>query len=587
MSKNLRGLAARLALAPGLHAQTQAAAASGQERPFAALAESSHTGEASLIGASSCYHFPRQQQEGKRVFACDGTACLVSGRTTAVAARLAEHFGPEAIGQATCLGQCHRNDAFLHKGGTAFLDDPPHQAPPAVPTRTNVTSPTLLAPLPPAEDYYATLLAHLRDPEQALIEITHSGLRGRGGAGYPLHLKLKAAREAPGERKYVVCNADEGDPGAFSDKWLLEERPQAILGGMLAAARIIGATEGVLYIRAEYPEAIQAIQAAIARFEAMNRTVGKGESPHASPPPLAPSIPPASRGPVIGASSNSADSTDRSAGGNAPSAVPPFRLHVVTGAGAYVCGEETALLNSIEGLRPEVRTRPPYPTHYGLFGQPTLLSNVETLANLPAILTAGGRTYAARGIPACTGTKLVSLDGGFRRPGVYEIEMGTPLREILDDLGGGTHYPVKAYQIGGPLGGLVPASKVADLTLDFESFAHHGFLLGHAGIVAIPAHFPLAELLSHLFAFAARESCGKCFPCRIGTRRGQELLEGAHHQGRKIDRALFEDLLATLEDGSLCALGGGLPLPVRNALTYFADELAPLFAPTAQDSRPS
>ncbi len=541
MSKNLRGLAARLALDPGLHGLTQTAATSGLERPFAALAESSHTGEASLIGASSCYHFPRQHREGKRVFACDGTACLVSGRTTAVAARLAEHFGPEAIGQATCLGQCHRNDAFLHEGATGFLADAT-----TVPTRTSMASPILLAPLPPPEDYYATLLAHLRDPEQALIEITHSGLRGRGGAGFPLHLKLKAAREAPGEPKYVVCNADEGDPGAFSDKWLLEERPHAVLGGMLAAARIIGAAEGVLYIRAEYPEAIQAMQAAIARFEALTRS-----------------------------------------GGNEHHAVPPFRFHVVTGAGAYVCGEETALLNSIEGLRPEVRTRPPYPTHYGLFGQPTLLSNVETLANLPAILTAGGRTFAARGIPACTGTKLVSLDGGFRRPGVYEIEMGTPLREILDDLGGGTRYPVKAYQIGGPLGGLVPASKVADLTLDFESFAHHGFLLGHAGIVAIPAHFPLAELLIHLFAFAARESCGKCFPCRIGTRRGQELLEGALHQGRKIDRALFADLLATLEDGSLCALGGGLPLPVRNALTYFGDELAPLFAPSAQDSRPS
>ena len=531
MSKNLRGLAARLALDPGLHGLTQAAATSGLERPFAALAESSHAGEASLIGASSCYHFPRQHREGIRVFACDGTACLVSGRTTAVAARLAEHFGPEAIGQATCLGQCHRNDAFLHEGATGFLADAS-----TVPTGTPMASPILLAPLPPPEDYHATLLAHLRDPEQALIEITHSGLRGRGGAGYPLHLKLKAAREAPGECKYVVCNADEGDPGAFSDKWLLEERPQAVLGGMLAAARIIGATEGVLYIRAEYPEAIQTIQAAIARFEVLILTSG-----------------------------------------HEPRAAPPFRFHVVTGAGAYVCGEETALLNSIEGLRPEVRTRPPYPTHYGLFGRPTLLSNVETLANLPAILTAGGRTYAARGIPACTGTKLVSLDGGFRRPGVYEIEMGTPLREVLDDLGGGTRYPVKAYQIGGPLGGLVPASKVADLTLDFESFAHHGFLLGHAGIVAIPAHFPLAKLLGHLFAFAARESCGKCFPCRVGTRRGQELLEGALHQGRPIDPALFADLLATLEDGSLCALGGGLPLPVRNALTYFGDELAPLF----------
>ena len=535
MSTNLRGLAARLGLDPGLHGESLAAAASNQPRPFAPLAESSHLSEASLMGASSCYHFPPQQREGKRVFACDGTACLVSGRTTAVAARLAEHFGPEAIGHATCLGQCHRNDAFLHEGATALLDDLPYPRPSAEGIgpvgRSPLASPILLAPLPSPADYYATLLDHLRFPEQALNEITHSGLRGRGGAGFPLHLKLKAAREAPGARKFVVCNADEGDPGAFSDKWLLEERPHAVLGGMLAAARIIGAETGVLYIRAEYPEAIPAIQRAIADFEAL--TLPGGEA---------------------------------CAGG-------PLRFHIVRGAGAYVCGEETALLNSIEGLRPEVRTRPPYPTSHGLYGQPTLLSNVETLANLPAILTAGGRAYATLGLPACSGTKLVSLDGGFRRPGVYEVEMGTPLRQILDDLGGGTRYPVKAYQIGGPLGGLVPASKVAELTLDFESFAHHGFLLGHAGIVAIPTHFPLAELLAHLFAFAARESCGKCFPCRIGSRRGQELVEGALHQGRRIDPALFDDLLDTLEGGSLCALGGGLPLPVRNALTQFREEL--------------
>lgn len=603
MSNNLRGLSARQPFDPGLHEETLAAAVAGEERPFANLAARFLTGEASLLGASSCYDFTRQWQDGKRVYVCDGTACLVSGRQPELRTRLEGHFGPAEIGRATCLGQCHRNDAFLRDGATGFLadlappgspaseishppssrrlppvpsvkadqadqadepnqaDQPSQRVPtgtarspvPSVPTGTNVTPPILLAPLPPPEDYYATLLDHLRDPAQALIEITHSGLRGRGGAGYPFHLKLKAAREAQGERKYVVCNADEGDPGAFSDKWLLEERPHAVLGGMLAVARIIGATAGVLYIRAEYPEAIRAIQAAIARFEALTLSVPSGGSN----------------------------------GGNASGTAPPFRFHVVAGAGAYVCGEETALLNSIEGLRPEVRTRPPYPTHYGLFGQPTLLSNVETLANLPSILTAGGQAYAARGTADCTGTKLVSLDGGFRRPGVYEIEMGTPLREILDDLGGGTRYPVKAYQIGGPLGGLVPASKVADLTLDFASFAHHGFLLGHAGIVAIPAHFPMADLLAHLFAFAARESCGKCFPCRIGTRRGQELLEGALHQGRKIDPALLADLLATLEDGSLCALGGGLPLPVRNALTYFGDELAPLFSANAQDGSAS
>jgi len=566
MSKNLRGLSARRGLAPSLYADTLKAAAAADQAEWQRLAAASLVSEASLLGAAASYDFPTQEAAGQRLFLCDGTACLVSGRQGPLRDALAPHFNPGEIGHATCLGHCHRNDACLIDQATRILADYPRQGepgrgapnsregaprpatepplapPPPVPV-ASLGEPLLLAPIPDLEAYYAPLFAAARAPAQAIEEIARSGLRGRGGAGYPFHLKLRAAREAQGTPKSVVCNADEGDPGAFSDKWLLEERPQAVLAGMLAAGLMIGAKTGVLYIRREYPEARLAIEAAIGALAGLGLT-----------------------------------------GNDIRSSGQDFRFEIVVGAGAYVCGEETALLNSIEGLRPEVRTRPPYPTHYGLFGQPTLLSNVETLANLPFILARGGNAYAALGLPACTGTKLISLDGGFNRPGLYEVPMGTPLRQVRDDLGGGTRYPVKAYQVGGPLGGLVPAGKVADLTLDFESFARQGFVLGHAGIIAIPTHFPLVDLLTHLFAFAARESCGKCFPCRIGTRRGQELLEGARQQGRPIDPALFADLLDTLEDGSLCALGGGLPLPVRNALTYFGEELAPWFEPGSVNS---
>jgi NADH:ubiquinone oxidoreductase subunit F (NADH-binding) len=549
VSQNLRGLSARKGLDRSLYAATQQALRPEGGQRLSEIAAEFLVSEASLIGASASYDFPQLDQAGKKALLCAGTACRVSGRQASLQAALSGHFSEAEIGHVTCLGHCHRNDAFLYDQATwtredlALLDRPgaASPAPKAVPTGSLAAPSVLLAPLPPLAAYYAPLLALKGAPASALSKIEASGLRGRGGAGFPFHLKVKAARAAASDQKYVVCNADEGDPGAYSDKWLLEERPHAVLAGMMAIGAIIGADTGVLYIRGEYPESLVAVRAAIGELDARGIL---GDGRHGTG--------------------------------------PAFRFHVIAGSGAYICGEETALLNSIEGLRPEVRVRPPFPTSHGLFGKPTLLSNVETLANLPFILAAGGEAYAAQGLASCTGTKLVSLDGGFNRPGIYEVPMGTSLRQVLDDLGGGTRYPVKAFQIGGPLGGLVPVTQVDSLTLDFEAFAAAGFLLGHAGIVAIPEHFPLAELLANLFAFTARESCGKCFPCRIGARRGQELIECAIHQGTRIDPRLFADLLETLELGSLCALGGGLPLPVRNALTYFGDELAPLFL----DARP-
>jgi NADH-quinone oxidoreductase subunit F len=251
---------------------------------------------------------------------------------------------------------------------------------------------------------------------------------------------------------------------------------------------------------------------------------------------------------------------------------------VVAGAGAYICGEETALIASLEGQRPEVNVRPPYPTTEGLFGKPTVVNNVETFANLHHILSAGGEAYAAMGTGESTGPKLASLNNLFNRPGLYEVPMGAPLQVIVEDLGEGFAEPVKALHIGGPLGGLVPIGQVGNLTFDFESFRDAGFLLGHGSIVAIPETFPMIEYLEHLFEFCAVESCGKCFPCRIGSTRGQEMLRAAIDGRQQIDRELLDDLLETMEIGSLCAHGGGIPLPIKNALQYFNEELQEYFA---------
>jgi NADH-quinone oxidoreductase subunit F len=402
---------------------------------------------------------------------------------------------------------------------------------------TNADKPALLTAEGNITDYYSLAGGYISDPGSALKELELSGLRGRGGAGFPFHVKVRSSREAEAGQKYIVCNADEGDPGAFSDKWLLEDRPHSVLFGMLMTGLITGADTGVVYIRGEYPLAVRKMREAASQLETAGITEnGSGRASF------------------------------------------PFRFHVVEGSGAYICGEETSLLNSLEGLRPEVRTRPPFPAVCGLFGKPTVLSNVETFANIHYILKEGGAVYASLGTEKSPGTKLVSLDGAFNNPGLLEVRMGTPLRSVIDEMGGGTRYPVKAFQIGGPLGGLVPASKIDDLTLDFESFSREGFLLGHAGIVSIPASFPVIRLLEHLFEFTRKESCGKCFPCRLGAARGHEMLACATGEGMKIDRQLFDDLLETMQFGSLCALGGGLPLPVRNAMQYFSAELEDYFS---------
>ncbi len=553
MSRNLRGLSERYGLKQSLFGEiVKAGSAPPGERDelLAGVSEKYLTGKSSTLGASSFYDFLKPEHRGKKVFVCDGTACLTSGRGETLRESLLNVFSNDEIGRVTCLGHCHSNNAFLYKNSTySSIDlnsggEPLNSNPPVkthVNTGSNTDKPALFSPTGDLREYYGILTEYAGKPERALIEIEKSGLRGRGGAGFPFYLKLKESVVPESAQKYVVCNADEGDPGAFSDKWLLEERPHSVLSGMMLTGMITGADTGILYIRGEYPESVKTIRTAILELEKLSLA---GEN-------------------ILNTGFN-------------------FNFHVVEGVGAYICGEETSLLNSIEGLRPEVRTRPPFPAVSGLFGKPTVLSNVETFANIPLILKKGGITFSLTGTEKSSGTKLVSLDSAFRNPGLFEVKMGTPLWVIVNDLGGGTRFPVKALQIGGPLGGIVPRTKISDLTLDFESFSRDGFLLGHSGIVSIPEDFPMITYLMHLFEFTLKESCGKCFPCRIGSERGYELFKNSIEKGEKIDRELMEDLLDTMQFGSLCALGGGLPLPVRNALQYFNRELEQYFKSGAE-----
>ncbi|MCI0522301.1 MAG: hypothetical protein L0Y37_01470 [Bacteroidales bacterium] len=542
MSRNLRGLSGRTGPVNGLYEEIVRAVTEDHEKRDERLATLSGrfmTGKSAVLGVSSFYDFLHAEHIGKKAFVCDGTACLTSGKQASVRRELLGSFAESEIGTVSCLGHCHSNEAVLVKGEVVTAGND-HLAG-TLRTDSNIDRPALLVTTGNIREYYSLAGRFLKEPDKALNELVNSGLRGRGGAGFPFHIKVRSTRDANAAQKYIVCNADEGDPGAFSDKWLLEERPHSVLFGMLMTGLITGADTGVLYIRGEYPLAVRLAREAVRAIEKegiITGSEGVGEF--------------------------------------------RFRFHVVEGSGAYICGEETSLLNSLEGLRPEVRTRPPFPAVYGLFGKPTVLSNVETFANIHFILKEGGKTWASYGTERSPGTKLVSLDGAFNRPGLLEVRMGTSLRSVIGEMGGGTRYPVKAFQIGGPLGGLVPATKIDDLTLDFESFSHEGFLLGHASIVSVPEDFPLIRLLEHLFKFTRKESCGKCFPCRLGSARGVELLSDACNKGEKIDRELFDDLLETLQTGSLCALGGGLPLPVKNALQYFSHELDEYFTARKQ-----
>lgn len=544
MSKNIRNLSARKGLDDNLFEQLPDNGGAEGEG-YRNVAAKFLIGNANTYGTASFYDFLNPANSGKKGFYCAGSACLLAGTQEAVKNDLETQFGADAVGPVYCLGRCYENRAF-HVDGKNFSGAEADALPAicrqeqdqhATPYRMQHHGRGILTGNALGHDECLRLLPewYRRSPESLLEGLRVSGLRGRGGAGFPIAIKLDTVRKEQANQKYIVCNADEGDPGAFSDRYILEEQPHLLMAGMALAGLMAGATEGVVYIRAEYPESIAIAQKVATQFNELF--------------PLA----------------------------THDGSLFTFRLKIIRAQGAYICGEETALLNSIEGNRPEVRTRPPFPAQYGLYGKPTAVNNVETLANLPFIAQEGGEAFKSLGTEKSTGTKLLSLDSHFRHPGLYEVDMGTPLSFAVYELGGGFREPVKALHIGGPLGGLVPLSRINDLTIDFESFAGNGFLLGHASILSVPEHFPLIKYLEHLFEFTAHESCGKCFPCRIGSVRGKELLKKAYESDYRINRELLNDLLDTLEKGSLCALGGGIPLPVKNALKYFDEELRPYF----------
>jgi formate dehydrogenase iron-sulfur subunit len=380
--------------------------------------------------------------------------------------------------------------------------------------------------------------------EDIVAEVTQSGLRGRGGAGFPAGIKWRTVAAAPGPRKYIVCNADEGDSGTFADRMLMEGDPFALIEGIAIAALATGAQKGFIYLRSEYPHAIAKLKAALA---------------------LCADI------------------------------IAPFVIEVRVGAGAYVCGEETSLLNSLEGRRGEVRAKPPLPALAGLFGCPTVVNNVLTLAAVPHILAEGGAgDYGSLGTGRSRGTMPIQLAGNIRHGGLYETAFGITLRELVHDIGGGTASgrPVKAVQVGGPLGAYIHPDRF-DIAFDYEAYAAADALIGHGGVVVFDDTADMGAMARFAFDFCAAESCGKCTPCRIGAVRGVELIDRIRAGGRgadpvealpqmhnapkagrsrSADLTLLEDLCETMQAGSLCALGGFTPYPVLSALRHWPED---------------
>ncbi|WP_420132812.1 formate dehydrogenase beta subunit [Rhodopseudomonas sp.] len=386
---------------------------------------------------------------------------------------------------------------------------------------------------------YRGLERALKMSSDAIIDdVAKSGLRGRGGAGFPTGIKWRTVAQSGRGQKYICCNADEGDSGTFADRMLMEGDPFMIIEGMTIAGIAVGATKGYIYIRSEYPHAIETMNAAIA---SARRTGFLGD--------------------------NICHSTDA------------FDIEVRVGAGAYICGEETSMLESLEGKRGTVRAKPPLPAHHGLFGRPTVINNVLTFSAVPYILDGGAQAYADCGMGKSRGTKPIQLAGNIKHGGLFEVAFGITLGELVDEIGGGTlsGRPVRAVQVGGPLGAYFPRA-LFDTPFDYEAFAARSGMVGHGGVVVFDDTVDMAKQARFAMEFCAHESCGKCTPCRIGSTRGAETVDKII-AGDKPDAniAVLEDLCNTMKFGSLCALGGLTPYPVLSALTHFPEDfgLAP------------
>jgi len=543
MSRNISKLSGRKGLKDNLFKRMiDTTKGSGSEKKIKQLAEEYHVGISTIHGAESFYEFLRPEHKEKKAWVCNGSACLCAGNQNKLKDILEDKLGKDKVGEMFCLGHCYDNAAF-HYNGRNYSGKDIDQIDEIIKGKKidtkNINSISFASKsflmgkdLSTIKEFKDLLFQVLNnDKKEILKTIIESNLCGRGGAGFPTGMKWNFCSQQKTEKKYVVCNADEGDSGAFSDRYLLEEQPLKVLFGMVVCAYVIGSNEGILYIRGEYPESIEIINGTINELKKLN-LLGKN---------------------ILG-TNFSCDMT------------------ICIGQGAYICGEETALIASIEGRRADVDVRPPFPTVEGLYKKPTVVNNVETLAAVACILKFGAKTFSSVGNVKSAGTKLVCLDSLFKKPGVYEIDMGTPMKKIINEIGDEFVQPVKALQIGGPLGGVIPIKEVEKLNLDFEQFTKAGFMLGHGGIVSIPENFSMVKYIHHLFKFTSDESCGKCFPGRLGSYRGKEMFDQALNKTSKIPIKLLDELLITMKKGCLCALCGAIPVPISNILKYFIHE---------------
>ncbi len=381
------------------------------------------------------------------------------------------------------------------------------------------------------DGYIALEYALSHDPEEIMEIVKEAGIRGRGGAGFPTAIKWKFCRDAPGDQKYMICNADEGDPGAFMNRSLIEGDPHAVLEGMIIAAYTIGATKGYVYIRAEYPLAIERLENAIGQMKKLGLL---GEN-------------------ILGSGFD-------------------FEIKIKKGAGAFVCGEETALMASIEGNRGMPRSRPPFPAQSGLWGKPTNINNVETLGTIPNIIRNGAEWYTQYGTESSKGTKTFALAGRVRRTGLIEVPMGMTLRKIIFDIGGGLFKDFKAVQTGGPSGGCL-SEEFLDTPIDYENLAKAGSIMGSGGLIVLDEDTCIVDLARYFLNFTQSESCGKCVPCRVGTRHLYEILDKiSKGEGEIEDLQKLENLGNVIKGSALCGLGQTAPNPVLSTLKYFRDE---------------
>jgi len=444
-------------------------------------------------------------------------------------------YGPVMPGEVSSLFEAGFLGGGSHKLALGLTDEIPYLKNQERLTfaRVGITDPVSLDDYVAHDGYRGLQRALAMEPAAIVEEVTESGLRGRGGAAFPTGIKWRTVLGAQGDQKYIVCNADEGDSGTFSDRMIMEGDPFVLIEGMTIAGLAVGATQGYIYLRCEYPHAQvalnQAIAAAYERGYLGSSILGSGKA---------------------------------------------FDLEVRLGAGAYVCGEETSLLESLEGRRGLVRFKPPLPAIEGLFGKPTIINNVISLASVPIILDKGGAYYRDFGMGRSRGTLPLQLAGNLKRPGLVEKAFGVTLREILYDYGGGSASgrPIRAVQVGGPLGAYMPESQF-DTPLDYEAFAAQWAVLGHGGIVAFDDTVDMSKMARYGMEFCAIESCGKCTPCRIGSTRGVEVIDRIRAgEDREQNIALLRDLGDTMLSGSLCALGGMTPYPVLSALNHFPED---------------